>query len=61
MEKSVSVEATGKSRRKTRGGFIQKGKMDIGFFALVSILLTCGLLMLFSASYAYALAYFNNS
>jgi len=61
VEKSVSVEATGKSRRKTRGGFIQKGKMDIGFFALVSILLTCGLLMLFSASYAYALAYFNNS
>ena len=42
-------------------GFWQKGKMDIGFFALVCILLTAGLLMLFSASYAYALAYFGDS
>ena len=41
--------------------FWQKGKMDIGFFALVCILLTAGLLMLFSASYAYALAYFGDS
>ena len=40
---------------------IQKGQMDIGFFALVSILLTVGLLMLFSSSYAYALAYFGDS
>lgn len=40
---------------------IQKGKMDIGFFALVLILLTAGLLMLFSSSYAYALAYFGDS
>lgn len=40
---------------------LQKGKMDIGFFALVSILLTTGLLMLFSSSYAYALAYFGDS
>ena len=40
---------------------IQKGKMDIGFFALVTILLTIGLLMLFSSSYAYALAYFKDS
>ena len=43
------------------GGFIQKGKMDIGFFSLVLILLTVGLVMLFSSSYAYALTYFNNS
>ncbi len=42
-------------------GFIQKGKMDIGFFSLVIILLTVGLLMLFSSSYAYALAYFGDS
>ncbi|MBO5231187.1 MAG: putative lipid II flippase FtsW [Clostridia bacterium] len=35
--------------------------MDIGFFALVTILLTIGLLMLFSSSYAYALAYFKDS
>ena len=42
-------------------GIIQKGKMDIGFFSLVTILLTVGLLMLFSSSYAYALAYFGDS
>lgn len=42
-------------------GIIQKGKMDIGFFSLVIILLTVGLLMLFSSSYAYALAYFGDS
>ncbi|MBQ4154597.1 MAG: putative lipid II flippase FtsW [Clostridia bacterium] len=35
--------------------------MDISFLALVSILLTAGLLMLFSASYAYALANEGNS
>ncbi|MBQ8303360.1 MAG: cell division protein FtsW [Clostridia bacterium] len=35
--------------------------MDITFFALVSILLTVGLVMLFSASYAYSFAYFGNS
>lgn len=43
------------------GELIQRGKMDISFFALVCILLTTGLLMLFSASYAYALAYMGNS
>ncbi len=42
-------------------GIIQKGKMDIGFFSLVTVLLTVGLLMLFSSSYAYALAYFGDS
>ena len=35
--------------------------MDIGFFSLVIILLTVGLLMLFSSSYAYALDYFGDS
>lgn len=49
-----------KSAVKT-SGFIQQGKMDIGFLSLVLILLTVGLIMLFSASYAYALTYFNNS
>lgn len=55
-------------RRRTRPAkkhrfdwLFQKGKMDISFFALVCILLTTGLLMLFSASYAYALAYMGNS
>lgn len=37
------------------------GKMDITFFALVIILLTVGLVMVFSASYAYSLEYYNNS
>ncbi len=55
---------TAKAKRKPKQGgvgFLQSGKMDISFFALVCILLTTGLLMLFSASYAYALAYFGNS
>lgn len=60
MENTVSAAATNRKKSK-KWRFIQHGKMDIGFFALVCILLTCGLLMLFSASYAYALAYFNNS
>lgn len=42
-------------------GFIQKGKMDITFLALVVILLTIGLVMLFSASYAYAYEKYDNS
>ena len=40
---------------------IQKGKMDIGFFSLVTILLTVGLLMLFFSFFAYAFAYFGDS
>lgn len=53
---TVKLAHNGKS-----GSFWQSGRMDITFFALVCILLTSGLLMLFSSSYAYALAYFNNS
>lgn len=41
--------------------WILPGKLDVGFLVLVLILLTVGLLMLFSASYPYAEAYFNNS
>ena len=48
-------------KRKVKSPLIQRGKMDITFFALVSILLTVGLIMLFSASYAYSFAYFGNS
>ena len=48
-------------KRKVKSPLIQRGKMDITFFALVSILLTVGLVMLFSASYAYSFAYFGNS
>ena len=63
MEQPVSDKRAGRDRGRIgkNNGFFQKGKMDIGFFSLVCILLTCGLLMLFSASYAYALSYFNNS
>lgn len=57
MEKSRTKSA----KKQAYGGLFQKGKMDISFFALVCILLTSGLLMLFSASYAYALAYMGNS
>ena len=39
----------------------QEGKMDLGFFSLVLLLLAIGLVMLFSASYAYSYAQFNNS
>ncbi len=38
-----------------------RGKMDITFLAIVLILLTIGLVMLFSASYAYSLEYYGNS
>ncbi len=46
--------------KRTTGLFI-RGRMDITFFGLVIILLTIGLVMLFSASYAYALAKYNDS
>lgn len=48
-----------KSAKRNR--FIQKGKLDLTFLALVIILLTIGLVMLFSASYAYAYEQFNSS
>ena len=38
-----------------------RGKMDITFLSFVLILLTIGLVMLFSASYAYSLEYYGNS
>ncbi len=37
------------------------GKMDITFLSFVMILLTLGLVMLFSASYAYSLEYYDSS
>lgn len=39
----------------------KSGKIDITFLSIVLILLTVGLVMLFSASYAYSLEYYNNS
>ncbi len=44
-----------------RVGIWQEGKADIVFAALVLILLTIGLIMLFSASYAYSYTYFGTS
>lgn len=39
----------------------EQGKMDITFFSIVLILLTIGLVMLFSASYAYSYAKYGDS
>ena len=39
---------------------VQKGKLDISFLSLVLIILTVGLVMLFSAGSAYAETYYNN-
>ncbi len=41
--------------------FFQKGKMDITFLVLVLILLTVGLICLFSSSYAFALQNYGSS
>lgn len=46
-----------KSKRKTK----KLGKMDISFLAIVLVLLSLGLVMLYSASYAYSLEYYGNS
>lgn len=54
MAKSAAV-------RKNHSGFIQTGRLDITFLAFVLILLTVGLVMLFSASYAYSYEYYGNS
>ncbi len=40
---------------------VTRGKMDMVFFAMVLILLTVGLIMLFSASYAFAYYNYGNS
>lgn len=47
--------------QNSKNGFFQKGKLDITFLSLVLILLTAGLVMLFSASYAYSLEYYGSS
>jgi len=50
-----------KKAPKQKSSFWIKGKMDITFLALVLILLGVGLVMLFSASYAYAHELYGNS
>lgn len=52
---------TKNTSKNNKNGLVQKGKLDITFLSLVLILLTFGLVMLFSASYAYSLEYFDNS
>ena len=52
--------------RKEGEGKIKKlsfkeGKIDIVFLSFVLVLLTLGLVMLFSASYAYSYTYYDNS
>ena len=46
---------------KKRANSSDHGKMDVVFLSLVLILLTFGLVMLFSASYAFSLEYYDNS
>ncbi|MBQ4119617.1 MAG: cell division protein FtsW [Clostridia bacterium] len=46
---------------KSKKNASKRGKIDITFFSLVLILLTIGLVMLFSASYAYSYEYYGNS
>lgn len=46
------------TRKQTRG---ERGSVDSSFLVLVLVVLTCGLVMMFSASYAYAYYYFGNS
>lgn len=50
-----------KPLRKKHGRFIQQGKLDITFLSFVLILLTIGLVMLFSSSYAYSYEYYGTS
>ncbi|MBR6902371.1 MAG: hypothetical protein IKN39_00595, partial [Clostridia bacterium] len=51
-----------KNNTKTKkDGFFLSGKLDVTFLSFVMILLTVGLVMLFSASYAYSYEYYNNS
>ena len=52
---------SGKVKRKKRHGFWQEGSLDTGFLVTVLFLLTFGLVMLFSSSYAYSYERFGNS
>ncbi len=49
------------SKKISKNKSLKNGKMDITFLSIVLILLTIGLVMLFSASYAYSLEYYDNS
>ena len=49
------------TEKQTRNLKNKSGKIDITFLSIVLILLTVGLVMLFSASYAYSLEYYDSS
>ena len=51
----------GKSSDNRKNRIFLSGKLDVTFLSFVLILLTIGLVMLFSASYAYSYEYYNNS
>lgn len=55
------METKATRKKTTTSGFWQQGKWDVVFLSLVVIVLLIGLLMLFSASYAYSLTYFGDS
>ena len=48
-------------KKKEKPKFWQKGKLDIGFLIIVLGLMLIGLIMLYSASYAYSYTYYGNS
>lgn len=50
-----------KAVRRKKLSFFQEGKLDITFLSFVLVILTVGLVMLFSASYAYSFEYYGNS
>lgn len=58
-ERNVRSNTLKKNRRTY--SLINSGRMDMTFFALVIIIQVIGLVMLFSASYAYAYARYGNS
>lgn len=49
------------AQRKKRHGLWQSGRLDATFLSIVLILLTTGLVMLFSSSYAYSYEYYGSS
>lgn len=49
------------TEKRTKNLKNKSGKIDITFLSIVLILLTVGLVMLFSASYAYSLEYYDSS
>ena len=50
-----------KTIKRKQSSFLNSGKLDITFLSLVLILLTIGLVMLYSASYAYSYQHYQNS